>query len=247
MSRSPQLWEILLFIDSFTWCRLRRKLTRRELSALIITVMTVSLLAHDVVNTVISVDIPHVKYCFRNTRMKDVSKTASCLRFWEHLHNRTLFCIVETIMFLIFYVWITFLTDSGLKPVIITAPASAEVVDGNLVTLSCNATGVPVPVIRWYDRHGLITSHPSQVLRSKSRKSHLLKPGGFDMEPVHLVVSHAGSSSLHIQAVTQEHAGKYTCEATNEHGATKAEAVLTVGELPWEFFFRWIVFFDNRG
>lgn len=122
--------------------------------------------------------------------------------------------------------------NSGLKPVIITAPASAEVVDGNFVTLSCNATGVPVPVIRWYDRHGLITSHPSQVLRSKSRKSHLLRPGGFDMEPVHLVVSRAGSSSLHIQAVTQEHAGKYTCEATNEHGTTKSEAVLTV--VPFE-------------
>lgn len=109
-------------------------------------------------------------------------------------------------------------------------------VDGDFVTLSCNATGVPVPVVRWYDRHGLITSHPSQVLRSKSRKSHLLRPAGFDLEPVSFVMSRAGSSSLYIQAVTQEHAGKYTCEATNDHGTTQSEAVLTVGELLLGFF-----------
>lgn len=131
---------------------------------------------------------------------------------------------------------ITFLTDSGFKPVIVTVPASAKVVDGDFVTLSCNATGAPVPVIRWYDRHGLITSHPSQVLRSKSQKSPLLRPGGLDLEPVYFVVSRAGSSSLYIQAVTQEHAGKYICEAVNAHGTTTSEAVLTVGELPLVFF-----------
>ncbi|XP_008066266.1 cell adhesion molecule-related/down-regulated by oncogenes [Carlito syrichta] len=122
--------------------------------------------------------------------------------------------------------------DNGFKPVIITAPTSAKVVDGDFVTLSCNATGLPVPVIRWYDSHGLITSHPSQVLRSKSRKSHLVRPGVFDLEPVYFIMSRAGSSSLYIQAVTQEHAGKYICEATNEHGTTRSEASLTV--VPFE-------------
>ncbi|XP_054549164.1 cell adhesion molecule-related/down-regulated by oncogenes isoform X2 [Talpa occidentalis] len=121
---------------------------------------------------------------------------------------------------------------SGRKPVIITAPASVKVVDGDFVTLSCNATGVPVPVIRWYDRHGLITSHPSQVLRSKSRKSHLLRPGSVDLDPVYFIMSRAGSSSLYIQTVTQEHAGKYICEATNSHGTTRSESVLTV--VPYE-------------
>ncbi|KAH0517001.1 Cell adhesion molecule [Microtus ochrogaster] len=118
--------------------------------------------------------------------------------------------------------------DSGLKPVIVTAPANVEVTDGDFVTLSCNATGVPVPVIHWYGRHGLITSHPSQVLRSKSRKSHLLRHRDPNLEPVYFIMSRAGSSSLSIQAATQEHAGKYTCEATNEHGATRSEAFLTV-------------------
>nr|XP_014971558.2 cell adhesion molecule-related/down-regulated by oncogenes isoform X1 [Macaca mulatta]XP_014971560.2 cell adhesion molecule-related/down-regulated by oncogenes isoform X1 [Macaca mulatta]XP_014971561.2 cell adhesion molecule-related/down-regulated by oncogenes isoform X1 [Macaca mulatta]XP_028689976.1 cell adhesion molecule-related/down-regulated by oncogenes isoform X1 [Macaca mulatta] len=122
--------------------------------------------------------------------------------------------------------------DSGFKPVIITAPASAKVADGGFVTLSCNASGMPVPVIRWYDSHGLITSHPSQVLRSKSRKSQLSRPEGLNLEPVYFVMSQAGASSLHIQAVTQEHAGRYICEATNEHGSTQAEASLMV--VPFE-------------
>ncbi|KAL6071705.1 hypothetical protein STEG23_038204, partial [Scotinomys teguina] len=122
--------------------------------------------------------------------------------------------------------------DSRLKPVIVTAPANVEVMDGDFVTLSCNATGVPVPVIHWYGRHGLITSHPSQVLRSKSRKSHLLRHGDLDLEPVYFIMSRDGSSSLSIQAVTQEHAGKYTCEATNRHGTTQSEAYLTV--VPFE-------------
>ncbi|XP_051012113.1 cell adhesion molecule-related/down-regulated by oncogenes isoform X1 [Acomys russatus] len=122
--------------------------------------------------------------------------------------------------------------DSGQKPVIVTAPVNVEVMDGDLVTLSCNATGVPVPVIHWYGRHGLITSHPSQVLRSKSRKSYLLRPGDVDLEPVYLIMSRAGSSSLSIQSVTQEHAGKYTCEATNKHGTTQSEVLLTV--VPFE-------------
>nr|XP_003472739.1 cell adhesion molecule-related/down-regulated by oncogenes [Cavia porcellus] len=118
--------------------------------------------------------------------------------------------------------------NNGFKPVIITAPTSAEVAAGDFVTLSCNATGVPVPAIRWYGSQGLITSHPSQVLRSKSRKSHLDRPGGLDLEPVYFIMSRAGSSSLSIQAVTREHAGRYICEAANNHGTTQSEAFLTV-------------------
>lgn len=130
-----------------------------------------------------------------------------------------------------------FLIDSGQKPVIVTAPANVEVMDGDLVTLTCNATGVPAPAIQWYGRHGLITSHPSQVLRPESRKSHLFQPGHVDSEPVYLIMSRAGSSSLSIQSVTREHAGKYTCEATNKHGTIQSEALLTVGELVLALFF----------
>ncbi|XP_075420230.1 cell adhesion molecule-related/down-regulated by oncogenes isoform X2 [Tenrec ecaudatus] len=118
--------------------------------------------------------------------------------------------------------------DSGFKPIIITAPASSKVVDGDIVTLSCKATGLPLPVIRWYNRHGLISSHPSQILRSKPQKSPLVKPEAINLEPVYFVMSRAGLSSLYIQAATQKHSGKYTCEAANEHGAVQSEAFLTV-------------------
>ncbi|XP_004714221.1 cell adhesion molecule-related/down-regulated by oncogenes isoform X2 [Echinops telfairi] len=118
--------------------------------------------------------------------------------------------------------------DSGFKPVILTAPASSKVVDGDIVTLSCNATGLPLPVIRWYNSHGLISSHPSQILRSKSQKSHVVKPEAINLEPAYFVMSRAGLSSLYIQAATQKHSGKYICEAVNEHGAVQSEAFITV-------------------
>ncbi|KAM9113946.1 cell adhesion molecule-related/down-regulated by oncogenes isoform 1-T3 [Pangshura tecta] len=123
-------------------------------------------------------------------------------------------------------------TGKGSKPVIVSSPASANVVDGGDVTLSCNATGLPVPVIRWYNSHGLITSHPSQVLHSKPRKSPQTRRGSMILEPVYFTMSRAGSSSLYIQAVTPEHAGKYSCEATNKHGSALSEAFLTV--VPFE-------------
>ncbi|NXN59121.1 CDON protein, partial [Rynchops niger] len=53
------------------------------------------------------------------------------------------------------------LPGKGSSPVIVSPPASVTVADGGDVTLSCNATGLPVPVIRWYDSRGLITSRPS--------------------------------------------------------------------------------------
>ncbi|KFP56063.1 Cell adhesion molecule-related/down-regulated by oncogenes, partial [Cariama cristata] len=49
----------------------------------------------------------------------------------------------------------------GSRPVIVSSPASITVIDGGDVTLSCNATGLPVPVIRWYNSRGLMTNHPS--------------------------------------------------------------------------------------
>uniref|UniRef100_A0A8C8SME3 Cell adhesion molecule-related/down-regulated by oncogenes n=1 Tax=Pelusios castaneus TaxID=367368 RepID=A0A8C8SME3_9SAUR len=120
----------------------------------------------------------------------------------------------------------------GSKPFIVSSPASANVLDGSDVTLLCNATGLPNPVIRWYNSHGLITSHPSQVLHSKPRKSPQTRTGSTILEPIYFTVSRAGSSSLYIQAVTPEHAGKYSCEATNEHGSALSEAFLTV--VPFE-------------
>ncbi|NXV20637.1 CDON protein, partial [Cepphus grylle] len=116
----------------------------------------------------------------------------------------------------------------GSSPVIVSPPASITVADGGDVMLSCNATGLPVPVIRWYDSRGLITSHPSQVLHSKPQKPPRATPGSAIADPTaSSSVSQAGSSSLHVRNVTPERGGEYTCEATNEHGSVVAKAFLT--------------------
>ncbi|NXY59509.1 CDON protein, partial [Callaeas wilsoni] len=44
-------------------------------------------------------------------------------------------------------------------PVIVSSPANTTVVAGGDVTLSCNATGLPAPLIRWYDSRGLLIGH----------------------------------------------------------------------------------------
>ncbi|NXE16521.1 CDON protein, partial [Lophotis ruficrista] len=116
----------------------------------------------------------------------------------------------------------------GSRPVIVSPPASTAVVGGGDVTLSCNATGLPVPVIRWYDGRGLITSHPSQALHSKPQKPPPAMPGGAAAEPTSFSVSQAGSSTLHIRNATPERAGEYTCEALNEHGSVVSKAFVAV-------------------
>ncbi|XP_020667224.3 cell adhesion molecule-related/down-regulated by oncogenes [Pogona vitticeps] len=123
--------------------------------------------------------------------------------------------------------------DRGSKPIITSLPRSSKVTDGDTFMLSCNATGLPTPVIRWYNNHGLITSHPSQVLYSKSRKlSSQAKTGNSISDRGYFIMSRGGSSSLYVQPVTEEHTGKYICEATNEHGFARSVTFLTV--IPYE-------------
>ncbi|XP_005019690.3 cell adhesion molecule-related/down-regulated by oncogenes isoform X1 [Anas platyrhynchos] len=118
---------------------------------------------------------------------------------------------------------------SGSRPVIVSPPASVSVTEGGDVTLSCNATGLPVPVIHWYDSRGLITSHPSQVLHPNPQEPSQAMQGSTIAEPTtYFTASQAGSSSLHIRNVTPGRVGEYTCEAINEHGSAKSEAFLTV-------------------
>ncbi|XP_073513441.1 cell adhesion molecule-related/down-regulated by oncogenes isoform X2 [Phyllobates terribilis] len=122
-------------------------------------------------------------------------------------------------------------SESGSRPSIVSPPTSVSVVNGEWVTLTCNATGQPTPFIRWFDGNGPISSHPSHILRPKPRKSSQSRAAG-GQDPVHVVMSQAGSSSLHIPAVRGPHAGRYVCEASNQFGWTRAEATLTV--VPYE-------------
>ncbi|KFP86439.1 Cell adhesion molecule-related/down-regulated by oncogenes, partial [Acanthisitta chloris] len=111
----------------------------------------------------------------------------------------------------------------GSVPVIVSSPVSSTVVDGGDITLSCNATGLPVPLIRWYDSRGLVPSHPTQELHPNPQSP---PPAG--AEPTCPPVSQVGWSSLHLRNVTPERAGEYRCDATNEHGSAVARAFLTV-------------------
>lgn len=124
-------------------------------------------------------------------------------------------------------------SESASRPTIVSPPASVSVVNGDWVTLTCNATGHPTPFIRWFDGNGAISSHPSQILRPKPRKvSQSRTAASSSQDPAHVIMSQAGSSSLYIPAVTVQHAGKYICEASNQFGWTRAEATLTV--VPYE-------------
>ncbi|KAI4871908.1 hypothetical protein NFI96_023608, partial [Prochilodus magdalenae] len=108
-------------------------------------------------------------------------------------------------------------------PMILFPPESGVYAEGEPVTLSCNASGQPLPVIRWYNSAGPIATHPALLLQAPGREA--MPP---EDAPAHLTMSRPGSSSLYIQAVTAAHAGKYICEASNELGSVQAEAILTV-------------------
>lgn len=94
------------------------------------------------------------------------------------------------------------------KPTILFPHESME---GDFVTFSC---GKPLPVIRWYDSAGPITTH--SIL--------LLQPPAAGRSPVdnaiQLTLSRPGSSNLYIQA-------------SSELGSAMAETILTVGESRW--------------
>ncbi|CAH2320342.1 cell adhesion molecule-related down-regulated by oncogenes [Pelobates cultripes] len=124
--------------------------------------------------------------------------------------------------------------DNDSSPIIVSPPTNVSVISGDLVTLTCNASGVPTPFIRWYDAHGIIRSHPSQVLRPKSRKAAQSRAADTTSKQdlVPLLISQAGSSSLSIRFATVQHAGKYKCEASNQFGSSSAEAFLSV--VPYE-------------
>ncbi|XP_054148900.1 cell adhesion molecule-related/down-regulated by oncogenes [Melozone crissalis] len=105
-------------------------------------------------------------------------------------------------------------------PTIISSPANTTVVAGGDVTLSCNATGLPAPVIRWYDSRGL---EISQGLPPGAQSP---PPAG--PEPRCPSVPRAGWGSLRLRNVSAERAGRLRCEASNEHGSALATAFLTV-------------------
>ncbi|KAL1006503.1 hypothetical protein UPYG_G00073190 [Umbra pygmaea] len=88
-------------------------------------------------------------------------------------------------------------------PVLLQNLSDCSVNMSSSVTLSCPAHGVPRPLITWYKDHCKL-QHGSGVV---------IAPGSWD---------------LHIDRITVEDQGLYTCQATNERGYVESSAYIWV-------------------
>uniref|UniRef100_A0A7N8YJJ4 Vascular endothelial growth factor receptor 3 n=1 Tax=Mastacembelus armatus TaxID=205130 RepID=A0A7N8YJJ4_9TELE len=74
------------------------------------------------------------------------------------------------------------------------------------VTLSCHSEGVPPPTITWY------------------KDEHALSPGSG-------IVISPEDGTLHIDRITMEDQGLYTCQATNDRGSAESSAYIWVNKM----------------
>ncbi|XP_064829976.1 insulin-like growth factor-binding protein 7 isoform X1 [Oncorhynchus masou masou] len=124
-------------------------------------------------------------------------------------------------------------------PVIVTAPGEVYNVTGSQVYLSCEAIGIPTPVITWKKvpegsivrSLGLLNPHFSQVTSGKQRME--LLPGDRD----NLAIQTRGGPEKHevtgwvlISPLTKEEAGSYECHAVNAKGEASAVGTIHVVE-----------------
>ncbi|XP_029626745.1 insulin-like growth factor-binding protein 7 [Salmo trutta] len=105
-------------------------------------------------------------------------------------------------------------------PVIVTAPGEVYNVTGSQVYLSCEAIGIPTPVITW-----------KKVTSGKQRME--LLPGDRD----NLAIQTRGGPEKHevtgwvlISPLTKEEAGSYECHAVNAKGEASAVGTIHVVE-----------------
>ncbi|KAM4621956.1 insulin-like growth factor-binding protein 7 [Polymixia lowei] len=105
-------------------------------------------------------------------------------------------------------------------PVIVTAPGEVYNVTGSQVYLSCEAIGIPTPVVTW-----------KKIVSGKGRMEVL--PGDRD----NLAIQTRGGPEKHevtgwvlISPLTKEEAGSYECHATNSKGEASAVGSIHVVE-----------------
>ncbi|XP_068460323.1 insulin-like growth factor-binding protein 7 [Clinocottus analis] len=105
-------------------------------------------------------------------------------------------------------------------PVIVTAPGEVYNVSGSQVYLSCEAVGVPTPVLTW-----------KKVLSGKKRME--LLPGDRD----NLAIQTRGGPEKHevtgwvlISPLTKEEEGSYECHASNSRGEASAVGAIYLVE-----------------
>ncbi|KAG5850693.1 hypothetical protein ANANG_G00085160 [Anguilla anguilla] len=90
-------------------------------------------------------------------------------------------------------------------PVLLQNLSDCNVNVSSSITLSCPAFGVPRPQITWY----------KDQRRLHQGSGIMLAPGG---------------GTLHIERITAEDEGMYTCEATNERGSVESSAYIWVDD-----------------
>jgi hypothetical protein len=92
------------------------------------------------------------------------------------------------------------------NPSIDVNPISQTIIEGNNAFISCNATGIPVPDVRW-QKDGTNLTLPSHVTQT----------------------TNSGVSILNITGVKRTDAGSYVCIASNSKGTMHSTAgILTV-------------------
>ena len=101
----------------------------------------------------------------------------------------TFFCLFCFVLFIV-----------RVAPQITTQPQSGPVTEGNNVTLSCNASGNPVPAISW-TRDGSTVSSGDQRISFE-----------------------AGNRRLAITNVSRADSGEYRCVADNSEGSDTSNA-----------------------
>ncbi|KAG9329721.1 hypothetical protein JZ751_029941, partial [Albula glossodonta] len=87
-------------------------------------------------------------------------------------------------------------------PVLLQNLSDCSVNVSSSVTLSCTAHGVPHPQVTWYKDHRRLQQGSGIMLA-------------------------AGGGTLHIERITAEDEGMYTCEATNERGSPSSQGIKT--------------------
>ena len=116
-------------------------------------------------------------------------------------------------------------------PVLLRNLTDCTVNVSSSVTLSCPSQGVPPPTITWYkDEHALLQGSGRKE-KKDPKHVHLFAVSWclqVSLPPSSGIVISAEDGTLHIDRITVEDRGLYTCQATNERGSAESSAYIWV-------------------
>lgn len=106
--------------------------------------------------------------------------------------------------------------------------------------LRCPSRGIPPPTVTWYKDHRALSLGSGEATSTQPRDdvTQPWTPTHTPPPPPHLqtssgIVISAEDGTLHIDRITGEDQGLYTCQATNERGSAESSAHIWVnGEGP---------------